>query len=212
MSEVAPEPKRLSIFNGSTPKSVKTLRRKFRRGFKLPDGDNMLKEQTGQSDRAAVLITAALLDDLLAFKIGTAFKFDFDEAEFEKIFRFEGPLGSFSARLEVAVLFGVIEDETFQQLNIIRELRNACAHSTEKVNLEDSEFANVIHRLIAPPIGFTTPDIVSSTRNQFVLEAAFLARVLVAKGREVARAEYMLEVNKIRAQLHDASPDKPPQP
>lgn len=199
---------KLSIFKDSTPGPIKTLRRKFRRVLEAPDSRNIMKEQMGQSDRAAVLITAAFLDDVLAIRIASTFKFDFDDTDFEKIFRFEGPLGTFSARLEMALLFGVIEDETFQQLNIVRELRNACAHSTSKVNLEEPEFANVVGRLIAPPHAYTTPEMVKGIRRRFILESTFLTAVLTSPDRAQARAVFAAKISAIRATLQETSPDR----
>ena len=91
-----------------------------------------------ESDRGAVLVGAALLDDAL-----------------EKILRkklvpplksedslFDGgysPLRSFAAKIELAFRLGLITRNTKQMLNIVRSLRNLFAHNTENVSLFDDQ-------------------------------------------------------------------------
>jgi hypothetical protein len=108
-AEQAEAPRRPSMFR-SVPGSVKTLRQLYKDRLNLPDKAAMQAELAGESDRSSVILMASLLDDGLVLLLAEALCFRPTEDEFERVFRFEGPLGSFSARLEVAFIFGFIED------------------------------------------------------------------------------------------------------
>ena len=45
-------PKRLSVFGGNTPGSVKTLRESYKDRLKIPDATHLQAELAGESDRA----------------------------------------------------------------------------------------------------------------------------------------------------------------
>jgi hypothetical protein len=95
--------------------------------------------------------------------------------------------------MEIACLFGVIEDETYQQLNIIREMRNICAHSRRRIRFDDPAIVNFIARLIAAFLEFVNPKWaeektkVGKTKEAFVMEVMFLAIALSHGSREEAR-------------------------
>ena len=189
MAEDAPKPERkiLSIFKDGAG-SFDTLRATYRDRRKMPDPTAFLSELGGESDRAGVILAASMLDDLLAHALAQAMAFEPDEKEFARIFKSNSPLGSFSSRAEVALYFGVIDDETWQQLNIIREMTNACAHSKHPLDFKSPELINVDKRLFAPPLGFTPKVMVAKDLKQaFGIEVAFLGSVLT-HGRAEATA------------------------
>ena len=160
---------------------------------RLPDMSALTAELLSESDRAAVILAASLLDDLLANTIAMKMPWDIQVGDVDEIFRFEGPLGSFSARLEIANLFGVIDNDTYGQLSTLREMRNACAHSKHKVSFQDTEVRNVALRMFGA--SFIAPEFAArELKAAFVLEVSFLA-IALSHGREQAfkrcREEHM---------------------
>jgi DNA-binding MltR family transcriptional regulator len=141
--------KRLGIFRDPA-NSIKTLRRFYKDRSKWPEFEKLQSELTGESDRAAIIITSALLDDALSITIAKGFCFEPDQVELDQCFRMDGPLGSFSSKIEIGCLFGVIDDRTAQQLTITREMRNACAHSKHPLTFSDDALINVAVRLGNP--------------------------------------------------------------
>lgn len=86
----------------------------------------LLVEMNNESPRGKVLITAALLDEHLAECIQTRI---LDKPEVEKLtVGFNAPLGTFSARIIGAYALGIISDDEFHDLEIIRKIRNEFAH------------------------------------------------------------------------------------
>jgi hypothetical protein len=165
---------RLSLFR-DTPNSVKTLRRAYKDKFRPFDAAKLHGELIGESDRASVILASSLLEDILTFRISKHFCFSPTDEEYDQCFRFDGTMGSFSRKTEIALIFGIIDDRTYQKLDTIREMRNACAHSKYPLTFADEVLQNVANR-ISPPIGHM-PIIDETPRGRklsFIGEAVFI--------------------------------------
>ena len=81
-----------------------------------------LKEFNKESDRGAVLIASAVLDEWLS-EILLSFLSDTKSSK-DLIEGFNAPLGTFSARVCAAYSLGLIQDNEFREITIIRKIRN----------------------------------------------------------------------------------------
>jgi hypothetical protein len=192
------------------PGSVKSLRRYYRDRLAVPDQFKLQGELAGESDRSAIILLAALLDDALVFRLIAGLSFEPTGDEVERIFRFEGPLGTFSARMEVAYLFGCIEDRTYADLDVIREMRNACAHSKHALTFSDDALANVARRLFLPSGMMTTEMAEEGLKGAVIVTGIFLYYTLLQGSRQKGYDIVREILRKRRAS--PPSPDTPPQP
>jgi hypothetical protein len=197
-----------------TANSVKTLRTYYKNRNVPPSPEYLSAELQGESDRAIVILLSALLDETLTLLIGRRLAFEATETQYDHVFRFEGPLGTFSSRIEIAYLFGFIDELTRSQLDDIREMRNACAHTKHQIDFGVTELANVAKRLFRPR-GVTPleSDTRKEIRGAFVMEFTFIYHILLEGSREKGIAVVLDHVKK---QQRDASepipsPDTPPQ-
>ncbi|MEO9611710.1 MAG: MltR family transcriptional regulator [Nitratireductor sp.] len=55
----------------------------------------------------------------------------------DKLFEFKGPLGTFSAKIDMAYAVGAISQDAHRTLHILRDIRNAFAHATDEMDFED---------------------------------------------------------------------------
>jgi DNA-binding MltR family transcriptional regulator len=78
------------------------------------------------SDRAAAIVAAAFLEDHLAIALKR--HFHQDEKILNETFRSSGPLGSFSAKINMAFLVGLCSKEACKELHTIKDIRNEFAH------------------------------------------------------------------------------------
>jgi hypothetical protein len=201
---------RLSMFK-DTPGSIKTLRRSYKDRLRLPDKYSLQGELAGESDRSSIILMASLLDDALVFRVAKSLHFDPSEDEFDRIFRLEGPLGTFSSRMEIACLFGFIEDATYEQLNIIREMRNACAHSKHALTFSEPALVNVTKRLFQPLGLIRMPDDdPDAIKGAFIVEGIFLFQALADGSRKTAALTVLTMLKNVASQ--PPSPDTLPQP
>lgn len=79
------------------------------------------------NDRAAAIVAAAFLEDHLTMALKRCFH-TADEKILNETFRSSGPLGSFSAKINMAFLIGLCSKEACKELHTIKDIRNEFAH------------------------------------------------------------------------------------
>jgi len=104
------------------------------------------REFKGESDRACVILAAALLDGALETLLKT---YLLPSTQSEDAL-FEGgnaPLSSFSARIEVSYRLGLLDAPAARALHLIRRIRNDFAHNVTGCTFADSAVANRLTEL-----------------------------------------------------------------
>ncbi|MGP8250501.1 MAG: MltR family transcriptional regulator [Terracidiphilus sp.] len=86
--------------------------------------EKFLETLQKESDRGAVLISAALLDDLLERCMHS---FLLDHSRVDQLLD-NGPLGSFGARILAAFALGMLSESEYQDCERVRKVRNSFAH------------------------------------------------------------------------------------
>lgn len=137
---------------GDTPKSIAALRNYYRDRTKPRDPDALLADLQKESDRALVVIMAAVLEDALTLKLAQKMR-RFSEgkkgrSDFDRMFSNNGPLSTFSGKIAMAYRLEIIDEQTRDELDDIREMRNACAHSFFPISFNLPELAKVCRRLL----------------------------------------------------------------
>lgn len=102
----------------------------------------MSAELAGQSDRAAFILLATRLDNALAMALQNVFRRDLSVDQKRGLFDFQGPAGSFSGRIKLAYALRIIDRDNRVRLDILREIRNVCAHSPRPLSLGNPELAD----------------------------------------------------------------------
>ena len=90
----------------------------------------------GESGRGALLVATAHVDDQLT-KLIQAILPKNGNKEFRKILKYPGPLGSFSAKINLCFAFRLIGKRTYDSLHALRKLRNDAAHSSSNMELHE---------------------------------------------------------------------------
>jgi len=89
--------------------------------------ETLVEEMGGESDRAVVIVGAAWVEEALGDSV-TSFLEAHADAH-KRLFSGAGPLASFSAKIDLARLLGLMTDSIRSDLHKIREIRNEFAHS-----------------------------------------------------------------------------------
>jgi hypothetical protein len=87
---------------------------------------DLLAELEHDSDRAAGIVGAVLVDESLSALLKT--RFEPDQDLISDIFRASGPLGTFSVKITMGFLMGLYSKAAWKELNTIKEIRNEFAH------------------------------------------------------------------------------------
>jgi hypothetical protein len=92
----------------------------------------VIAEIERQSDRAASLIAASLLEDRL-LKLIKSTLVGHKTIE-DKMFKGSGPVASFSAKIDLAFVMGLFDDDVHKRMHTIREIRNEFAHNVRPLH------------------------------------------------------------------------------
>ena len=99
------------------------------------DPEAHVSHMLAESDRSVIILLASNVEATLLGMLEDAMP-SLNGEERDRIFNFEGPCGSFSNRIRLAQGLGIINRETRKQVEILKEMRNAAAHSFLPVNYE----------------------------------------------------------------------------
>jgi DNA-binding MltR family transcriptional regulator len=157
---------------------------------KAPEGtaselnQDLYAELRGESERAAAIFGAAVLDELLR-QVLVAFMVA-DQREVTELTREAGALGPFAARIRVAYALGLIGREERYDLDTIRRIRNRFAHRIRAPSFADDEMKGLCLSL---EIGkrFLNEAQRQSPRDCFQASTAALAYSLAIRTLQVKR-------------------------
>jgi DNA-binding MltR family transcriptional regulator len=150
------------------------------------DKDNLndfLAEFQHESPRAAVIVSGALLDALLRDLIAS---FLIDEPTVVDDLlgtdnKSETPLSSFSARIKTAYCLGLISKSRYQDLMLIKKIRNKFAHKLHGYSFESKEVVDLCNSLQIPkqlPDQLKRIGMEKSCRDKYVITVVMLMQEL----------------------------------
>jgi DNA-binding MltR family transcriptional regulator len=140
---------------------------------------------TKNSHASAAIIGAASIDDALANMIADKFP-KLSKALRKRLFKGYGPFASFSVRIDVALAFGIISPELKSDLEALRQIRNAFAHSPENLSLKSPQTNKWLQQMrgydgVKDPLVFLYEKLAEMREELYGPEVMKLARALGAK-------------------------------
>lgn len=135
-----------------------------------------------ESDRGAALVAASMLDERLEQILNTFFVES--SAARELTSGFNAPLGTFSSRASAAVALGLIQDNEFKEITLIRKIRNEFGHGWEPLTFQDESIA--VHARKLPWRGPAEYKATANLRVRFNAAIALLLTDLIWRVRLVS--------------------------
>lgn len=90
-----------------------------------------------ESGRGAILIATSHVEDHLTKLIEVTLPKGISNNHKNKLLKYPGPLSSFSAKIELAYVFRLINKNLYDSLNSLRKIRNDAAHNPSKFELHE---------------------------------------------------------------------------
>ncbi|MCH7730127.1 transcriptional regulator [Patescibacteria group bacterium] len=159
---------------------------------------HFLSEFNKESDRGAALVAASILDNQLQ---NILVNFLIDKHESQKLLTgFNAPLGTFSARASAAFALGLIQENEFREITLIRKIRNEFGHGWEAVSFELGRVADFCRKL--PWLGPEELEEEATPRAKFNSAVAILLTDLLWRARLVTKERRSLRSwpNKARSE------------
>jgi DNA-binding MltR family transcriptional regulator len=163
----------------------------------IVDDQNVLEEEFKlDSDRGAAIVGASYLDEILRVII-IGYLVDDTKKNDKELFSGNGPLSSFSARINLCYRFGLISESERKILHGVRGIRNEFAHKLSGASFEDD---NIRQRCLnlSVPREMLMPDFIPIPRDKN--ETAPLPTITKADETN-PRAIYQEAVKHIAGQL-----------
>ena len=146
---------------------------------------------SSESDRGAIILAVTAIDD--ALRIRLANKFDSTTSGDEKaLFGFNGAAGTFSSRILLAKALGIIEAGTQRRIDLLRNLRNACAHAQNELTFDSPVVREVVEYMTLtadPPI---------AELPRFRVRDAFISMCLILASSIRTAGTYQEAFDRIR--------------
>jgi len=164
----------------------------------IRDLGHFLSEFNKESDRGAALVAASMLDERLE-EILRAFLVDTPTSK-DLLLGFNAPLGTFSAKANAALSLGLIQENEFKEITIIRKIRNEFGHGWKPVSFESGKIADLCRQL--PWLGPAEYEVGSTLRARFNAAVAILLTDLLWRVRLVSKERRAFKVwpNKARSE------------
>ena len=156
------------------------------------DFDQFFESLNKETDRGAALVAASLLDSQLK-EILTAFLID-SKATRDLLNEksLGAPLGTFSARAAAALALGLIQENEFDEITIMRKIRNELGHTWQSLSFESTEIAELVKRL--PWAGPKEVEVDSNARSRFNFAIVSLLTDLVSCVPDVAGEKRTIKI------------------
>jgi hypothetical protein len=112
---------------------------------------DLINKMGNMTHGSTVLIVTSILDYDLERCIGCRFR-DVDKETEKRLFRgTNAPLGSFSAKIDIAHALDITSDRVHRELHRIRDVRNAFAHTKAFLHFEEEPALTLFKRLDIHP-------------------------------------------------------------
>jgi hypothetical protein len=154
----------------------------------LQEFQGFLGSLNRESDRGSVLISTAMLDDLLQRTIQ---EFLIEHPNTAKLTEgFNAPLGSFSARTLAAYAMGLISVREYEELSALRKIRNRFAHDIH-ISFDDQQIKDLCRNLTFKAHDYE--GVTVSARGQFTSAATCLILNLTNRPHYVSKRRLAAE-------------------
>ena len=106
-------------------------------------------EFRSESDRGATILASVWIDKLLERKLNALFT-EGNSSTRRKLYDLNGPFSSFSSKVLAAYSLGWIDSEIFDDINLVRKIRNKFAHELHGIDLESPKIRLLIDKFKIP--------------------------------------------------------------
>jgi hypothetical protein len=124
-------------------------RRKPESPLKISMVRSLVQAMENSTGRGNALLACAWLDDALELYLRSRCV---NDRNVESLYESGGPLDAFMPRIKVAYAFGLITEDVFRELSVIRRIRNDFAHLRDPLTFEDSRISAGCRKLQIPAL------------------------------------------------------------
>jgi hypothetical protein len=174
----------------SQPAYLKALKNYTKNKYRSEDGvETAVEDIYNESDRGAAILSATSVEDHLEWAIMQKMRplWD-DESSRNDIFGASGTNGTFSAKILLAYALGIIDRDARRQIDLVREIRNGCAHARLPISFDDAALAGITDVVAADYLSMMVKGMAGARRHAFILTCVSINEYIIS-GKRVAAAQ-----------------------
>lgn len=183
------------------PAPLRDLKRLASVPFSDGNFRDVMDSLKSESDRAMMIISGSLLEDELQGRIKHALV-PLSKDDSKRFFGIDGLAGTFSSKILMSFSLGLIDAHTRDLLEIIRELRNACAHSRVPVSFDTPEVQKAAHLLFPHELRGSADR--QKIRAQFLMVCSLLLTIIVSGKSEQSLKRIKTGIDRVYAKVNDS--------
>jgi hypothetical protein len=134
----------------SEPAYVRAFKELIKTGLTEGHVDDLIGEMYGQ-DRATIILCTTTVDETISETIQFLLR---RHGIVRELFEPDGALGAFASKISLAFGMKIFDIKTKHDLDLIRLLRNGCAHSHVPLRFTTKEVSDVCAHLLLPDLDF----------------------------------------------------------
>jgi hypothetical protein len=195
-------------FTERRTKALRALKEYQRSGSFKENYAEVIDVLMDESDRGAVMLVGGILEDVLTEQIIE--KLPQGRACKDNLLRQGGTLSSVQDKLSIGMALGILDEATNDSLDIIRQLRNACAHTMRRADFATPAVSGAFGLLLPEDLA---AHIAQPGRDKnylrFVLSMVMIFHVERIRGKSQADAQAVVDRLTSRFQARvDAAVEK----
>ncbi len=170
------------------------LKKYYKRRGARRDPALIVEAIKSENDRTFVIILGSVLEDALESQLEKKMRPFESETERNAIFGVDAPAGTFSAKIRMAYALSVIDKGMKSQLDDLREIRNACAHSVLPLSFHTPELIGMCERFFRKEVGafvqLNGDKTSAEMRMIFLMECFALMAMILQGSREAGHSHF----------------------
>ena len=184
------------------PSYLKALKEYARVQFGGDDKtEQVIADFSNESDRGAVILAATGIEDFLEVQLmGMMLPLQNDTNARSSMFGANGVCGTFSQKILLSYSLGIICDRTLRRrIDLVREIRNVCAHSRLPISFDVPEFQEAAKAAIGDESLSMIKDHEPSTlRIAFIIATSTIQQSILYRRNVSASESYDLAIRMLK--------------
>ena len=164
------------------PAYLEKLKEYVRRQLKdaKTESAELIHDYSTESDRGAIILVATNIEDVLEFEISKRLPGLLSDATArKKIFEHDGLIATFSKKTEMAYALGIIDKDYRKKIDLVREIRNACAHARFPLSMKKKVLQDACKGLMADMWADLADHRPETIRNAFMVKCTFIGHYIL---------------------------------
>jgi len=132
-------------------------------------------DSISESDRGAIILAGTGVEDTLEYQIYERLPgLKHDEEARKRLFDNDGSVASFSKKLWMAYAMGIVDKDYRKKIDLIREIRNACAHSRKPISMKTTVLQAACKAVIKDTLADLKDQSPKTLRDAFVVKCSLI--------------------------------------